>query len=150
MTRYQFKGKGKYTNEWVYGGISFEKTNVLITYAEIINGEETGYYLATPVIPESVGQYIWLKDKNGVEMYEGDRYTFDDNDCDGYKEYNNGLPVGYVMKTKYGYGLSVEFASGGKVITDSIGHIENKRVSEHIEVIGNIHDEIKWGGGIYE
>lgn len=88
-------------------------------------------------------QYTGLKDVNGVEIYEGDKYTFDDNDYDGFDEYYNGLPVGYILKNKYGYELSHKFKSGARGVSSGADiHIE-KRAKEHYEVIGNIHEEDK-------
>lgn len=73
MREILFRGKAVGSGEWVYG--------YLIGRAEnsgrpcqgkffIDNGEP--FNTAVEVIPETVGQYIWLVDRNGEKIFEGD------------------------------------------------------------------------------
>lgn len=69
MREYKFRGKREDANVWVYGYVfKTRKANPFFDETTWIFNEDGKF----KVEPETVGQYITIDDKNGVEIYEGD------------------------------------------------------------------------------
>lgn len=118
-----FRGKHTDTGEWVYGDlihrILWDKSLIIIrTYDYSFDT-----YKDYDVIPESVGQFTGLCDKNGVKIFEGDIINID------YSEtVVEDVVIEYVGTSFYG---SSDY--------------DDWELDEYcqLEIIGNIHDNLK-------
>ena len=128
-----FKGKSVKSNEWVHGNlVRYMGNQDEFTDAIQVLDDEKKVKCVVNVIPETIGQFTGLIDKNGVKIFDGDICTLPMTNCQGIEE-KTLLEIVYdAPEFKYKIIESHIFISGAKM---SILDFEN------LEVIGNIHDK---------
>ena len=133
MREIKFRGKRIGTSEWVYGDLIHRQ--IWSEAFPVIRMQDDGFdiYEECEVISETVGQYTGLKDKHGVETYEGDIVAFEDSDG-GYEYQDLVMNTGIVE-----YGELRFYFTNRVAVEMGDFYIKDGRCDD-IEVIGNIHD----------
>ena len=122
-----FRGKRMDNGEWIEGSLlGIDWCDKPSTYSIAPNTPVSVFY---SVIPETVGQYTGLTDKNGVRIFEGDIVSLVKHDSLIYKVVY--VPCRYELVNSKGVNCFVL----------------DIYKSENIEVIGNIHDNPELLGG---
>ena len=131
MREILFKGKRADNGEWVYGYYAHRPTAVCISesnpsciYVPACNPDDNSEFIE--VLPETVGQYTGLTDKNGRKIFEGDI-------VEGNSEYFTYThPYGKVVYDGGQYLISFD---------DVLEDIECLGAwANDVEIIGNIYD----------
>jgi uncharacterized phage protein (TIGR01671 family) len=142
MREILFRGK-EFSGNWVYGSFLEGCMDDAVFIVKINKEKMLKHTIA--VIPEIVGQYTGLTDKNGKKIFEGDIVkctdTFSDYEFMAVVMFGN-------PKGEYSWGFQLNRISGANANTDILLWVDMEETGAFIEVIGNIHDnpELLKGG----
>mgnify|MGYP004528373497 CR=1 FL=1 len=127
MREILFRGKRKDNGEWVYGSLIQRK--VWSSEFYVIRVEDNGFdsYEEYEIIPETVGQFTELCDKNGKKIFEGDFVK-----CQNY----HGEVCGEVAYCESFFYLMCFSGYSDEYLFNC----------KNFEVIGNVHDNPELSG----
>lgn len=134
MREILFRAKTVCDGDWIYGGITWNpsKKKVFI-YTEWDEGE---------VIPETVGQYTGMTDKNGKKIFESDivKMSYRGDVLTAVVRFGNYNQPDKILKTHLGFYFDFDTVNFEDFRKD-VGYWTGRTFGE-IEVIGNIYDDL--------
>lgn len=146
MREILFRGKRVDNGEWVKGGLLYGGDRSWIVETIIFptksgNQNVIKNQITYEIDPETVGQYLVVKDKNGKKCFEGDRFTTEDYpfESDGLKNYEGVFE--FMEDSDYaGWYYDIR-AISDRVRGSACGGSICDLNFETLEIIGNIHDK---------
>lgn len=157
MREILFRGKRVDNGEWIEGFYvetldiknedvlpPFVKKKYIFTSWEesLLNNDDNGGVYE--VIPETIGQYTGLTDKNGVKIFDGDMFKPDEcnEEVKSVVRYDDEFAK-FVIDS---YGFDFHIGEGSQEVFDNEISICDTydlgdMILEQCEIIGNIHDK---------
>ena len=151
MREILFRGKQTDNGKWIYGGyFHLHKTTYCcaeaddgnndihrIVFERMTDWNLPNQHMMADVLPETVGQYTGLTDKNGKKIFEGDivRLTDEHNEIEWTAVVVFGNPNG-----EYNWGWQLKAIGEFDGNKDILLWVDMEESGAYCEVIGNIHD----------
>ena len=134
MREILFRGKRKDNEEWVKGHLGIEVGNqIVIEYCDFDDILDEYCVEERFIIPETVGQYTGLTDKNGLtKIFEGDIVRYELHEIKNTAVIKYGAP----KEESVCYGWYLDDNNGNTAFLFCRNFIKDY----NCQVIGNIHD----------